>query len=235
MTRTTSEIRQSSGNEKSAAGSSRYFNDPDPFALGDMLVMGKPSAKLIKALAVVARDLHPAIERIPNFTPGISKRSCILCSLVVRDFLQRIGIEAIVAPVVVAIMATAGGKLIHSAGIGVPDTPTRPRNWNGHMVVIAPRENYLIDTTLYQINRPAWEALPGMMATRIIEPRNKRMWGLDAITGVAASGDADYEFSLLWLANPTNRAWRNGPDATRERRRLVVHKLAHTFGSWRDK
>lgn len=212
--------------------------DAQPFALGDMLVFGRPPAKLTKALAVIAAHLHPAVERLPRITPGISKRSCILCSLAVRDFLQRIGIEAMVAPVVAVLLATRGDETLHSAGIGVPGTVAAPRNWNGHMVVVA--ERFVIDTTLYQIHRPAWDHLPGMMAVPVdgapVAPEHRRMWGLDVLTAVGTESEPgdDYRFSLAWLANPTNNRWRNGPDARRDRRRAVVGALAHHFGSWRE-
>ena len=56
--------------------------------LNDMLVVGRPPAKLTKALATIASVLHPAYDEVlPK--AGKSKESCCLCSLTVRDFLWR--------------------------------------------------------------------------------------------------------------------------------------------------
>lgn len=222
----------------SAATKPNRDSDPPVLGLGDLMLMGTPPAKLLKALAVIASELHPAFDALPGITPGISRRSCVLCSLTVRDFLQRIGIAAVAAPVVAVLAATEKGQTLHTAGIGVPGQVPRPRNWNGHMIVVVPEAEYLIDTTLYQINRPAWSDLPGMVATPIIkqmQPGHGRMWGLDVLTSIQMTeAERDYEFQLTWLANPRNNAWRNGPDARRDLRRPAVAKLAHTFGSWRE-
>jgi len=208
-----------------------------PTMLADMAVFGAPSAKLWKALAVIAADLHPAIAKIPGVIPDISKRSCVLCSLTARDFLQRIGIDAIVAPVVTVLWADQDGKQLHSAGIGVPGEERRSdrRNWNGHMIVIVPRERLLIDTTLYQINRPAWDDLPGMIVAPIGLDKPAKLWGLDVLAALQAEGSDGYVFSMTWLANPTNNAWRNGRDASRNHRRAIVKKLVREFGPWSDK
>jgi len=209
--------------------------------LGDMMAFGDPPAKMWKALAVIAADLHPTFKAMPNLKPDISRESCVLCSLTVRDFLHRIGFKtAFVAPVVVIVRAVEHGKELHSAGIGVPGTPTRARRWNGHLVVIVPDlENYLIDTTLYQINRPQWRDLPGMLATPLDRTCGKpgKIWGLDVLGGMFMTDAArpSYEFIITWLANPSNAAWKNGPDASRNLRRAAVNRLVHEFGPWRDK
>ncbi len=208
--------------------------------LGDMLVCGDPPpAKLLKALAVIAGHLHPTFAAMPNIKPGISRESCVLCSLTVRDFLQRVGfVRAFVSPVVTVVRAAEHGKELHSAGIGVPGTPPRARRWNGHMIVIVDGL-FLIDTTLYQIARPQWEGLPGMLAAPLgfQEGAPGRMWGLDVLGALFMQDDQrpTYETMITWLANPSNAAWRNGPDASRDLRRPAVNRLVREFGSWRDK
>ena len=206
------------------------------FTLGHMTVIGTPPAKLAKALAVIADTLHPAFEAQPRIIPGISKESCVLCSLTVRDFLRAIGFDrAVVAPVVTLMWATERGEQLHSLGIGVPDDPREPGNrWIGHMVVVV--AGRLIDTTLYHTLRPQWPDLTGMISVPLAPTQHKPFaYGLKLIAGTDISEPGrDYNFCMAWLDNPTNRTYRSGGDYERERRLPVVHKLIEKFGTWRE-
>jgi hypothetical protein len=111
--------------------------------LRDMeIIGGPPPVNLLKALA---GDRHWNARLIP----GVSKRSCILVSLAIREFLEAIGIAAEVRPVATLIRAYEGERQLHSLGIGQPldPSPAPPKKWTGHMVTIA--EGWLIDATLY--------------------------------------------------------------------------------------
>ena len=206
--------------------------------LGDLLVIGTPPAKLWKALAVIAEGLHPGFEADPRIKPGISKNSCVLTSLTVRDFLRGIGfVNARVAPVSTIMWATERGKELHSLGIGDPeDARDIDGHWTGHMVVLV--SGHLIDTTLYHTRRPAWPDLPGMIAVPLApKEKERRQWkGLDILTGTEITDpERDYIFSVGWFDNPRNTRWRGGGDTERERRKPVVTKLIERFGGWKGK
>lgn len=210
-----------------------------PVTLGDMLVVGSAPPKFMKALAVIADTLHQAYDNHPKIAPGKSKESCVLCSLTVREFLFRIGFkDAKVLPVVTIMEAVRDNEQIHSLGIGVPESPhkTEYGYWNGHMVVIVPSVNFLIDTTLYPVQRPQWPILPGMIAVAM--PKDEaavKPFGLQPLAGFHIGQDDGSDFALAWLDNPTNKGWRSGPDAIdRSRRVAVVEAMGRKFYPWMD-
>jgi hypothetical protein len=201
--------------------------------LGELQVIGsyqsaKPPAKLIKALAVIADRLHPAFDaRIPK---GKSKESCVLCALTVRDFLRTIGFAARVEPVSFYAIARRDGVQLHSIGIGAAGAgEVRPGKWNGHLVTIV--ADWLIDTTLYQAQRPAWPHLPAMIAIPISHLNHN---GTPILAALRMDGDDGYLFDAAWMLRP-NRSWRLGPDAFDKRRRdPVTWKLVERFGGWSE-
>lgn len=202
--------------------------------LGDMLVIGEPPPKLWKALAVIAAELHPGFAAQPRFKPGASRESCVLCSLAVRDFLRAVGfVRAEVLPVCTVMWATEGGKDLHSLGMGHPDNwraGVDRDKWPGHMVVSV--LDHLIDTTLYNANRPVWPQLPGMIAAQRCERARAHWMGLDLIAGIALD-DSDrpsYQFTVSWFDTPCRTNWRAGPDCERERRKSVVAAMVARFG-----
>ncbi|WP_315922436.1 hypothetical protein [Mesorhizobium sp. SP-1A] len=200
--------------------------------LGDMLVGGEPRPKLLKALAVVAEHLHQLYNEQGRFIKDISKQSCVLCSLTVRDFLFKIGFhDAEVRPVLVAIRAFKGEEELHSLGIGNPDLRAKsdPKRWQGHMIVHLPSDRFVIDTTLYQAARPQWEQLPSMMVTPI--NRGHQGWGLESLASVRAELH-DSTLIVQWFDQPKNKSWKNGPDALKGRREAVVAALVERFGKW---
>jgi len=214
--------------------------------LGDMLIVGKPPAKFIKALAVIADRLHAEYDRQPWIArSGKSKESCVLASLTVRNFLCRIDFNAEVRPVYAVLQANQFGEVLHSAGIGAPDdTRVIHGHWTGHMVVSVPIEPgrcYLIDTTLYPVRRDAWDHLPGMVAVPTDDgPAIARRFGntavfhgLEPLAGFGSEDGAGYTFQAIYLDNPKNKTWRQGPDAHKSlERRVVVESMVECFGTW---
>jgi len=205
--------------------------------IGDLLIVGEPPLRFIKALAAVAAALHPAFDEI--VTPGKSKESCVLCSLTVRDFLWKVGFkDARVVTVYTAIRAVGvDGVEIHSVGVGdhngtVPTLDgrtlkdTRDR-WSGHMVVEVPSAGYIVDTTMYQMMRPAWPMLTGMMATPIMRD-GTQSYGLDHLATIGTTQPDGSTVALWWLLQPNGR-WRAAPDAERDRRAPVVKALSRLF------
>jgi len=220
----------------------RPVKRPQAVTLGDMMLIGKPPAKLVKALAVISDSLHQEFAKEKWIKPNEhSKRSCILCSLAVRDFLQRIGfLEAEIAPVLFAIQATdVEGKLLHSLGVGTHDLDEARKNvssangWPGHMIVRLPKAGWLIDTTLYQANRPQWSSLPGMMCVPLKTMRGHgRYYGLKPISGMSISVEDKGRIDFMWLDQPKNTFFKGGPDMKREHRKLVVELMVSRFGKW---
>lgn len=208
-------------------------------SVGDMLVAGSPPPKLLKALAAIASGLHEAFDADPRIVPGISRQSCVLCSLAIRDFLFRIGFrDAEAVPVAVAIRAFRDGKEIHSLGIGATDMrqATRiPGRWDGHMVAVLPSAGWLVDATLYPARREAWRGLPGMAAVPLLKDAVARPFGLVPVAGLAGTfGEGDADVEVLWLEHRANRSWKDGPDASRRRREAAVAALAARFGAWSE-
>src|SRR5262245_28499054 len=104
--------------------------------VGDMYVVGSPPPKLMKALAVIADNLHPEFLRLPNIKAGISRESCVMCSLTVQEFMNRIGYRAAcVASVACVMRATRGEAELHSLGMGAPQDQRQntDKRWIGHM------------------------------------------------------------------------------------------------------
>jgi hypothetical protein len=207
--------------------------------LGDLMMVGVPPGKLIKALVVIADTLHQEYSRQPWIAhPDTSKDSCVLCALTVRDFLRKIGFEdARAIPVCVAMQATKNGELLHSLGIGHPEGARKEKGrWPGHLVVTVPSAGYLIDSVLYGARRRQWPHLPGMMAVPLQPGAISRVFGLEPLAGIQSDAASDsYEFTLVWLDNPDNMAWRQGKDAREKwRRKPVVKAMLDKFGVWHD-
>ena len=201
-----------------------------------MEVVGKLPAKLLKACAVIADTLHQDLGAQPWIDhKDKSKESCVLCSLIVRDFLRGIGFrQATVRPVALVMAAYEGEEQLHSLGV-VPDTPTREGRWNGHLVVWVPASRALIDTTLYSTIRPQWPKLPPMLATTCTE-KPKETWGdLRALTALKMvdSERPSYSFELVYFDNPENWSWRTGGDALKWRRLDTAEAMIKKFGVWR--
>lgn len=212
--------------------------------LGDMLVGGEPPAKLAKALAVISSELHPAFDRETwGITPGFSKQSCILASLAVRDFLWKVGLkDAQAAPVYFFVRAFRGDEELHSLGvgdhaaIGMKGRPETREKWNGHMAIKV--SGWLVDTTLYQCQRPHWEGLPGMMAVPL-ETGLAPVRGHEVLAGGAALTPEGIRIEMVWLDQPQNRRWRevepgDPKDTDRSRRVNVVKRMVKAFENWKD-
>ena len=203
---------------------------------GDLTVAGPASPKFLKAVAVLSEHLHPAFNEEAWLKPDVSKISCILSSLAVRDFLWKIGYkDAQVRTVLFEVRAYKDGKEIHSLGIGEDYSGNRhyrdPNKWTGHMIAYVPSEKFIIDTTLYQAQRDAWKMLPPMFAT--VEVRGVKGFGLESIAALRHT-DENYQLNLYWFDQPENKKWRGAPDTAKDRRVNVVRKLVERFGSWKD-
>jgi hypothetical protein len=195
--------------------------------LGDMTVAADkpPRSKLMAALTVIGERLHTECDLQPGLEFLKSRRSCVLASLAVRDFLIYAGFRnARVRPVAAVIMAARDGKMVHSVGIGVPhDERKREGYWCGHMAVTV--GDLLIDTTLYPCRRPAWPDLPGMMAVQLMpQPWQRGWWDLEVMAGVDLARSGTEVTMIGWFDNPANTRWQAGPDAREAGRRAGVVK-----------
>lgn len=194
------------------------------FMLGDMMVIGHPPAKLLKALAVISKYLHPIFEADPRVEPGISRRSCILMSLTVRDFLHKVGFaDARCQACAFTLYGFPIGSetQFHSVGM-VPDSVGD--GWPGHVVVLV--DDWLIDTTLYQVQRPVWEGLAGMTAAPALTFPEAPL-GADI-----RNEEKGIRLELTWAA--IDRAsWKSAPDAHRTRRQAAVSRLVDSMRGYR--
>ena len=205
--------------------------------LGDMQIIkghAGPPATLVKALAVIGDRLHQAFDaRIPK---GKSKQSCVLCALTVRDFLRAIGFAARVESVSFFAEAKRNGVLLHALSVGTPGAgrAAEPGHWNGHLVTLA--GHWLIDTTLYQAQRPAWPHLPAMIAVPM-QKTGRRYNGMPTLAAIASvtRGDDGYLFDAAWMLNRKNRGWKQMPDSRDKMlREPVIWDLVAKFGGWSE-
>lgn len=153
----------------------------------------------------------------------------MLSSLTVRDFLFHAGFrDAEALPVKALMRAEQDAKQLHVVGVGFSSaTSDQKDRWAGHMAVVVPSLNYLIDTTLFSAKRPQWDFLPGMLAVPIAQDdEEKRHFDLKAITGFRVSvPDKDYEFRIVWLDDRQNTLWKRTPDTSKRRRERVVSRM----------
>jgi len=197
--------------------------------LGDLTIASleeEVPGKLLKAFEVIAGHLHQTLALSGYATKG----QCILCSLTVRDFLQDIGFKgARVQPVAFVVRTdTKAGKTLHSLGIGVPQDQRQLKGkWNGHLVVIV--DDWLIDTTLYQAQRPQWPALPGMMAIPLI-PDPKFHKNMAMVAGISLTNKEDNSTTIAKWHARRNGGWVTAPDSMNSRRSLTVSMMASAFG-----
>lgn len=210
-------------------------------SLADLHVHGAPPPSLGAALFVIATEMHERFAEVASFKENISLKSCILCSLTVRDFMIRIGFkDAEVRPCCFVIRADTldGKEQLHSLAIGQPDfkmgKDRSKGGWWGHMVCVLPAAGWLIDTTLFQAKRVYWKELPGMFAAPL-DPGERPVSVQDidhhSLAAFRAVSGAGHVLRLQWLDQPENRYWKNGPDTAPYRRRPIVNQMVETYES----
>jgi hypothetical protein len=194
--------------------------------LPQLTIFGSPEDRLVDAMKIVSSHLHQKFQPIFG---EISKNSCVLASLTVRDFMFRAGFrDVVVRPVRVLMRASRGGKEVNSVGVGYQhEGKGDPRRWAGHMAVYSPSLNYLIDTTLFQAQRKDWPFLPGMIAVPLRNTSSDQViFGLKPITGMSIDiPDDDYSYEIVWLDDPKNNTWKTAPDTSKRRRKPVVNAM----------
>jgi hypothetical protein len=200
--------------------------------LPQLTIFGSPQDRFVAAMKIVSSHLHQGFR--PTFGE-ISKNSCVLASLTVRDFLFRAGFRDVVArPVRVLMRASREGKELNSVGVGYQhEGKGDPRRWAGHMAVYSPSLNYLVDTTLFQAQRKDWPFLPGMIAVPLRDsPNDQVIFGLKPITGMSIEIPEDnYSFEIVWVDDPKNNTWKNAPDRSKRRREAVVEAMLSAFAT----
>ncbi|KQV68041.1 hypothetical protein [Rhizobium sp. Root1220] len=207
--------------------------------LGDLTVGGEPPVKLRKALAVIGTHLHPTFDRV--FGRGVSLGSCVLVSVVLRDYFYRLGFtDAEVRSVFFYINRRRGKETVHSLGIGKPGQKDVPGHWGGHLILALPKEGWIVDATLYQAQRAQWEnRLPGMIAMPMLGTEMPDGTRTVAGFGVILHHEEEDVIHARWLDNAGNNRWRTALEAKRggkhERsRRLVSDALIEHFRKWTD-
>lgn len=160
---------------------------------------------------------------------GQSKETCLFTSLTIRDFLVEIGFkDATVRGCGFYITAVN----LWSLGLGTPGQPDTPDKFNGHAVVIVPSLKLMIDSTLYQAQRPQWNgALSGMMAIPYHRPDQKlQLFNRPVIAGYELSNDEGVVVSMVWIDRPELQ-WKKSQDfrVRNARRRHVTLELVKAY------
>lgn len=165
--------------------------------------------------------------------------SCILSSLIVRDFLIGVGVPAQVKSVGILVRADIGDTELYSVGCGGPsmqsllgpNTKQATGGWDGHLVVTA--KGILIDPSFGHFRRPAWNWTPDMAFVETL--KDKRMFTFKDHTQkrIAAiyscEREGGYSFSAVWLSDPGNADWMTTKSALPERRDGAVQELVQAF------
>jgi hypothetical protein len=198
--------------------------------LPQLTIFGTPDDRFVAAMKVVSSHLHQLYRPIFG---EISKNSCVLASLTVRDFLFRAGFRDVeLRPVRVLMRATRDDKELNSVGVGFSHGGNSATGrWEGHMAVYSPSLDMLIDTTLFQAQRDQWKFLPGMIAVPL-RPAvgQQKIFDLDPITGLNIDIPEDnYSFESVWLDDPKNHSWKDAPDRSKRRREGVVNAMLDAF------
>jgi len=207
-------------------------------SVGDLWVGDRPDEKLAQALQVIATLLHPSFDKgwmnpTAYIPPDHSKKSCILASAAVRDFLFRIGYrDAQMLSVRFWIDAKdENEELVKALNIGDPDVAELPDRYNGHVVVTV--EDWVIDTTLYQATpREAWPNFPPMFATRRLGPDSKAEWFGHKVlaAGGIIEATTGHHIQWGWLDYTAETDWRTAPDFREKwRRERVVDTMVAAF------
>ena len=226
--------------------------------LGDLEIEGGLAAaqpKLVKAAAALAgiHELFDELERLRY--PGRSKDSCILSACTARDFLRRIGYrDAVCLPVLAMVRAFRGDNEVWSVGVGdhtamakhIPGWSVQPRvdtarhgptgmGWNGHLVAVVPSAKVFVDLTLYQLAKPYWPSLPGMvMAATDDQATTYEMWpGMLSLAAMSGIEDDGTKVIMAWARQPWNNSWKQAPDAHKAKNRAGVAALHGRVGKWR--
>jgi hypothetical protein len=150
------------------------------------------SPKLQKALDFIAR-----VRFVDPTAEANGPGACIISSLVVRDFLRKIGFEAEVRSVTFLAKATENGKELHSLGIGFKkDLGIKTRDWDGHLIVVS--NGLLIDPAFPQ--RSAWNWTGTAVSARLIPKAERKLLQIHGVDRpIMASllrdnGDDGYQF-----------------------------------------
>jgi hypothetical protein len=197
-----------SGYDCAVAGVGDGMREAPIRKMGDMVIVDRPSsAKLEMAIETIALHVHN------ECTPGddSSKRGCIACSLIVRDFLRVVGFgDADVLSV--GALLTRG---VHWKGVGIPgpgDAAHTEGIWQGHLIAVIPSEGYLIDTTLYRFSGC------GMFSVPLCPPEHRVPFnGLPIIAQIKFD-----DVHLTWMERAHNQSWRHSPDAMKIKQRAAI-------------
>jgi hypothetical protein len=183
--------------------------------------MGQAPPRLHRMLDFLGAHLHPVIEEATRCDIGYSRRACILSSLVARDVLERMGLEAVVAPTIFRLRRWERGAIAREFLTRDPSSSGSSDGWGAHMVIHA--EGWLADFTLARAGRRwEWQNLPPMLAARIdregdpLDGRYPRVLYLhDECETVQAE----------WFDSPDQVDWSEMPDARPWRRDRAVKEL----------
>lgn len=184
--------------------------------VSDLVVVGKPAAKLSAALEVIGRSLHATFDQFKALPADYSRMSCIQSALTTRDYLKACGIKSIVVPVRLVMLITQLGQKQIEYTIGqVEHSPAVVDIWRGHLVTLC--DGFLIDAALYRAARIQPRKLVPMAAV----PASRG----PSLAQLSAQGP-DFRVDINWSHTPANTGWMDFDDTrTAILRGLVIKKM----------
>jgi len=169
-----------------------------------MNIAGNPPPALALALIDLSR-IHDVLDCFHPLTSGMSRGSCISCTLIACEFLRERGIDSEPRSVIAGAVQEVNGRRVASPLVGADSGPCAPNQWRGHLVTLA--DGYIIDLTLYALT---WRGPRGMFADPLAKGGtiNKLL-----VLGRHEHRDVNGIFQVFWLDNASNQTWRLQPDA----------------------
>lgn len=161
------------------------------------------------------KALEFAIDRIIEDT---SKRgfdsvlgqvdNCVSVSVFAAKILSLLGYPALPVEACAQLFASSLGSFVPCVGTNIPKT----RDWSGHMVVLLPRENRIVDFSLSFQGEPAKSAI-GWLLQSDQKPINRVYYFPAAIPPLGACNikiESVFEGGKIsWLLFQSSDAWRN--------------------------
>ena len=136
-----------------------------------------------------------------------SHGSCIVSSLAASDFLRSLGFAAETKSVVLSQSDIVNGQ-VRQVLVGgralVGSSKPVAGGWDGHLVVVMPREQILIDPTIWQIRREWCAWIPNTLVVPLIPKRERQR--IQGVPILARYKKDSYE--AIWGENFANDGGR---------------------------
>lgn len=148
-------------------------------------------------------------------------RSCVLSSVICRDFFRRIGFgDAKSRSVIFEARCYREGVLVRRAVAGHPDEAHRyvqtEGRWFGHMCVLIPSLGVLVDMALLPMIRPEWSSAVQRGVVLSLAKQPASSGHADFLAGISGP-QADGSTIAVGWSSSNDTGWRGAPDLRRRR------------------